>query len=530
LITVSIESTNVFPALQLFEGTCGHLTNLLCTYDYYGYPFTSLAFTGVAGRTYFLQAGGAFGGTGNFIITVGAFPPPNYQCFNAIPMQPGLKYAMNNAYASSTNNPAPLCDATADHGLWYLYTPMMDGEVTVETCDSDFETVLQVYSGDCSSLTPVACNDGFGPVCATNRASLSFVGKTGTNYFILASGKNGAFGNLSISANGPPPANDTCDGAIDMTEGGVYTTNTTYASSSGDAFPVTKGVWYRFTPTRAGLLLLNTCGSDFKTCFNVYTGTCNSLTYYNGSSSDSARVCTSNTASAEFPVLPDTTYYIDAGGYIAGSGNLSITATMPPPTNDTCAGAITLSNGSLYRMNTLNATEAGDPTPLCQTNFGKGVWFTFTPPMSGTISISTCAGDLDTVLQVYTGGCGALTPVADSCNDDAGPDCDSFSASVHFPGAAGVTYWILVGGYGGAGGNLGIEANILPTLTMQRAGTNSILYWPQNLNGYRPQFATNLTPPIFWNSVTASGSGFNGGNYFITNSVPGNAIFYRLIK
>jgi len=530
LITISIESSNVFPALEVLEGTCGQLTNVLCTYDYYGYPFTSLAFHGVVGRTYLIQAGGISGNTGNFIISAGTFSPPNDQRYNAIPMNPGLKYAMNTAYASSTNDPVPLCDATASNGVWYVYTPAEDAPVTIETCDSDFETVLQVYSGDNSSLIPVACNDGFGPACATNRASVSFLGKAGTNYYILAAGKNGASGNLSISANGPPPANDTCDAAIDMTEGVVYTTNTSYASSSGDAFPITKGVWYRFTPTRAGLLLLNTCGSDFQTAFNVYTGACNSLSYYTAGATDFATYCVSNRANAEFPVVPGVTYYIDAGGnQTSFGGNLSIIATMPPPANDTCAGAIALTTGVPYQMNTENATETGDPTPLCQTNFGKGVWFTYTPPMTATVSISTCKGDLDSVLQVYTGGCGALTPVANSCNDDAGPDCNSFSASVHFPGQAGVTYWILVGGYGGDGGNLPIEANVLPWLTMERTGTNSVLHWPTNLTGYRLEFTTNLTPPILWNSVTDTTS-VEDGNFMTTNSIPGSAIFYRLKK
>jgi hypothetical protein len=533
VFVISLESTNVYPALQIFEGTCGQLTNVLCTFDFGGAPYTSLTITGLVGRTYLIQAGGISGTVGNLKMTASTFPPPNDQCFNAIRMLPGLKYQMNNAYASSTNDPVPLCDATAGHGIWYLYAPPTDAGVTVETCDSDFETVLQVYSGDCSSLTPVTCNAGFGPACATNRASVSFAGKAGTIYYILAAGKNGAFGNLRISVNGPPPANDTCEGAIDMTEGVPQTADTTYASSTDDAFPVTKGVWYRFTPTRAGFLLVNTCGSDFQTAFNVYTGACNSLTFYSGGATAFAVPCAGNRANAEFSVLPGITYYIDAGGtgLTNAGGYLSIIATMPPPTNDTCAGAIALSNGSVSQMNTGNATEAGDPTPLCQTNFGKGVWFTFTPPMSGTVSISTCKGDFDTVLQVYTGGCGALLPLANSCNDDAGPDCDSFTASVHFHGDAGVTYWILVGGYGGAGGNLAIEANVLPVLTLERAGTNAILSWPDNLSGYHPEFTTNLTPPIFWQPVPIIiGSGYQDGNFRMTNSIPGNAIYYRLKK
>jgi hypothetical protein len=527
LITINVQATNFDTTLLVCSGTCGQLTNLYCGYN--GSFDSSVSFTSVVDRTYFIQAGGIRGATGPLTIAVGALPPLNDQCSGAVPMIAGLKYTVNTAYATSTNDPVSTCDSTADHGVWYRYTPPTAAEVTIETCDSDFETVLQVYSGDCSSLAPVACNDGFGPACATNRASVSFFGQTGTNYYILAAGKNGAFGNLSISANGPPPANDTCDAAIDMAEGVVYSTNTSYASSTGDVFPVGKGVWYQFTPTHGGLLLVSSCGSDFRTAFNVYTGACNALTYYNGSASDSLGVCVSNRANAEFPVLPGVTYYIDAGGFFGASGNLSISVTMPPPVNDTCDGAIALTNGILYQMNNENATETGDPTPLCQTNFGKGVWFTFTPELSGTISISTCMGDLDSVLQVYTGGCGALIPVANSCDDDAGPDCNSFAASVHFTGQAGITYWILVGGYAGDGGNLAIEANILPWLTMQGAGTNSVLYWPTNLAGYQPQFTTNLTPPILWNSITGTPRPLNG-NYFFTNSVPGGTIFYRLKK
>ena len=56
-----------------------------------------------------------------------------------------------------------------------------------------------------------------------------------------------------------------------------------------------------------------------------------------------------------------------------------------------------------------------DPTPTgADDDFGKGVWFTFTPPMSGTVSISTCNGYLDSVMQMYNGGCEVLTalPIA----------------------------------------------------------------------------------------------------------------------
>ena len=134
--------------------------------------------------------------------------------------------------------------------------------------------------------------------------------------------------------------------------------------------------------------------------------------------------------------------------------DLQVTGTPAPPANDPCDGAISLTAGVGYSMNTDGATATDDPTPSCQPNFGKGVWFSFTAPGNGPVRVSTCGSSFDTVLQVYTGDCGALTAVSGGCNDDNGPDCTAQQASVDFTAAAGTVYRILAGGYTGAGGSL----------------------------------------------------------------------------
>jgi hypothetical protein len=142
-------------------------------------------------------------------------------------------------------------------------------------------------------------------------------------------------------------------------------------------------------------------------------------------------------------------------------------APLVPPANDSCAGAVAMTAGTTYTVNTAQATSAGDPTPACQPSFGKGVWYTFTPSSSTTVTISTCGSDFNTVLAVYTGSCGSLTQIA--CNDDNGPACSGNQASVSFAATAGTTYYVLAGGLGGATGNLSILATggtsmkIIPT-------------------------------------------------------------------
>src|SRR5439155_23301757 len=119
---------------------------------------------------------------------------------------------------------------------------------------------------------------------------------------------------------------------------------------------------------------------------------------------------------------------------------------------NTCSAAIAMTAGKTYKINTANATSTGDPTPGCQGSFGKGVWYTFTPSASGMVTVSTCGSTFDTVLAVYTGSCGSLTPLA--CNDDNGPACATSQASVSFSATSGTTYFILAGGSGSASGNL----------------------------------------------------------------------------
>lgn len=136
--------------------------------------------------------------------------------------------------------------------------------------------------------------------------------------------------------------------------------------------------------------------------------------------------------------------------------DVSVQVTAPAPTNDLCSGALPMTAGTIYTINTSIATASGDPTPGCQPSFGKGVWYSFTPSASGAVTVNTCGSDFDTVLAVYKGTCGALTAVA--CNDDDGPACAGSQASLTFAGTAGVTYLILAGGSGGAGGTLKIQA------------------------------------------------------------------------
>lgn len=114
--------------------------------------------------------------------------------------------------------------------------------------------------------------------------------------------------------------------------------------------------------------------------------------------------------------------------------------------NDDCSGALPAGNGFTVGTNVAAATSTATACGIA----GSDVWYRYVAPCSGTVFASFCPGGAgatyDTVLALFSGVCGALVPLA--CNDDAcGPHSDLLA-----PVTAGETYYLSVGGKGGAKG------------------------------------------------------------------------------
>lgn len=113
--------------------------------------------------------------------------------------------------------------------------------------------------------------------------------------------------------------------------------------------------------------------------------------------------------------------------------------------NNECSGALPLPMGTTA-FDTTGATTSSPPFS-CGSG-GSDIWYVFTAPTSDTFRISACSGTtFDSVLQVYSGACGALQPVI--CNNDA---C-GLQSWVVFTANAGDQRYLRVGGAGGATGS-----------------------------------------------------------------------------
>lgn len=180
----------------------------------------------------------------------------------------------------------------------------------------------------------------------------------------------------------------------------------------------------------------------------------------------SANACASATVQPNGSCQISVTFTPTATGQRNGTLTVTSNAASSPttaslsgsggPPNDNFADAIVVNSGTFtHSTNTLGATvEANDQTPGCATSsaVSKTVWYVYTPGSSGQATLNTQGSNYDTILSVWTGNHGSLTPV--NCDDDGlEPGGDSQLANLAV--TAGTTYRIMVSGFiPDDGGNL----------------------------------------------------------------------------
>ncbi len=111
-----------------------------------------------------------------------------------------------------------------------------------------------------------------------------------------------------------------------------------------------------------------------------------------------------------------------------------------------CAGSITGTNVSANK-------ETGEPNHDPAGDAGGGsVWYQWTAPASGNVTLTTAGSDYDTMLGVYTGNAvGGLTEIGK--HDDVDPGVITTS-TLTFNATAGTVYKIAVDGWGGDRGSI----------------------------------------------------------------------------
>ena len=192
-----------------------------------------------------------------------------------------------------------------------------------------------------------------------------------------------------------------------------------------------------------------------------------------------------------------------SGSLVDGSGRwatwwANVTVTVPVNDNFNAATAITGSQGTTNGTNLRATKETGEPNHAGNAG-GASVWYNWTAPATGSVTIDTIGSGFDTLLGVYTGSSvSSLTTIA-SDNGSAG----NGASRVLFTATSGTTYHIAVDGFNGGMGNL--------TLNWIQPSAPIFTTQPQSQAVYQGNNVTFTANAIGTPSPTYQWK-FNGGN------------------
>jgi hypothetical protein len=126
------------------SGSCCNVATFACTV------------TGPSGCAY------TYAGDGTTCTSNPCPPPSNDTCATPLALTFNIPYVSSNASATgdNTEGPAPSCQASFSHSVWFTFTAPATTNYHVYSCGSLFDNVLTVFSGpDCNTLTQIGCDD-----------------------------------------------------------------------------------------------------------------------------------------------------------------------------------------------------------------------------------------------------------------------------------------------------------------------------------------------------------------------------------
>lgn len=286
---------------------------------------------------------------------------------------------------------------------------------------------------------------------------------------------------LASLGHGGIPDNDNFATRIALIGSNVTTTGSNVGATleRGELDPSFEGgrsVWWSWTAPADGAVTLTTAGSNFDTMLATYTGdTLSNLTLvtFNDDLDE-----TNLTSIVTFNVAVGTVYQISVDGSISTAGNIVLHLTLgpiqPPPANDRFVnrGLITGNSANVSASNVGATREPAEPFHAGGLGFNS-VWWSWTAPSSGGLTLTTEGSSIDTVLGVYTGSSISNLVFVAANEDDYLPLLSETSAlsRVTCNVTAGTTYHIAVDGHEGQSGPIRLQL-ALGSLLPQPANDN----------------------------------------------------------
>ncbi|HEX6666245.1 MAG TPA: hypothetical protein VF081_06585 [Solirubrobacterales bacterium] len=421
----------------------------------------------VAGTTYRIAVD-TVAGAEAFVLEIAGRPlNDNFANPTSIAPEPFLPSGGETRLATKEPGEPNHAGDPGGRSVWFSWTPAKSGPVDVVACGKGgTDTLLGVYTGGAvDGLTQVAADDNSPSLLAVGECSRrSSVARlqavAGTTYRIAVDSRGEGRFLLALER---ASANDGF-----ATPNAVPTRLPAFASGNNRLASKELGepshagnqgahsVWFKWTAKASGSVQISTCSfrSGLDSVLAVYTGTeLDALTQVTANDDGADGECEPSDSSADFVAVAGTTYWIAVDGADGSVGPFQLQL-EGMAANDVFANPGSL-GGQMKAFSVVSSRFAskqpGEPDHAGDSG-GRSLWFKWTAPVTGPVSVDTCGSRFDTLLGVYTGiSAGALNPVAS--NDDAEARCGNRSR-LSFDAVANTTYRIAVDGKAGAAGTV----------------------------------------------------------------------------
>lgn len=243
-----------------------------------------------------------------------------------------------------------------------------------------------------------------------------------------------------------PPPNDSPAGAERIEDLPYSKSATTLLATTdlGEQEPcadVGATIWYQWNATAGGRVSAEASGGGFPAVIAVYASNVTGLVPLACSADDAQGGRARSRVS--FDVREGVQYLFQVGGLAGATGSAKLKVSCEGcPENNPFLDAFRLSSTpASATQTTLGASaQPGEPTPCGMRD--ATVWYEWTAPGGGAVTLDTLGSGFDTVLAVHVGNAlESLTLVA--CNDDAA--LGTPASRLTFDARVGTTYRIQVG-------------------------------------------------------------------------------------
>lgn len=412
LKSVSLDGKVAIPIIEVYEGDCNSLSLVECNKN------SSDLFNAIiylknfhVGKRLYVRVGAI-----SLFTPFGICITPeieNDKCENSESlMVDGICKLVTNVSSSPSCEPIEnvSCGSRSDafRDVWFNLIVPPSGNLLIETNEVEYglsRTTMEVYSGDCNLLQPIACSyrkDSFGSPSRHSRISLGGQ-EPGMVLFVRVGANYNKIGAFEICVSDTTHV-DPCK--IDLIE----LESQSLCDSITNTYSQELRIHYRHDGNIENQIYLN--DSEY-----AITGSPQLIVIDDLPSNGNEFSISANIGRPNNPLCRVNSEYFSSSFYkspdVCFEGDVL---------NDECINAIPLKvsktcNEELFDMTGATSNDYVDRFCFYAGEYPQDVWFSFIVPNSGEAVVSSYSFEIDVTFEVYSGACAGLT-LEEECGDE----------------------------------------------------------------------------------------------------------------